>query len=59
MMQARFYATALAKQPKKTIELLKQKKLNPFIQNKTIQKAKESKRVSKELVEELQNYKIK
>ena len=58
-MKARFYATALAKQPEKTIELIKQKKLAPFIQNKTIQKAKESRRVSKELVEQLQNYKIK
>ena len=58
MMQAWFYATALAKQPKETIKLLKQKRLAPFIQNKTIQKAKESRRVDKTLVEELQKYKL-
>ena len=58
MMQARFYSTALAKHPKETIELLKQKKLAPFIQNKAIQKAKESKRVDRKLVEELEKYKI-
>ena len=58
MMQARFYSTALAKHPKEIIKLLKQKKLAPFIQNKAIQKAKESRRVDRKLVEELEKYKI-
>lgn len=45
MMQAWFFATALAKQYDATISLLESKKLEPFVQNKTIQnqgKVKES-----------------
>ena len=42
MMIAWYYATALAKQWDDTIKILEQKKLKPWIHNKTIQKALES-----------------
>ena len=58
MMQAWYFATALAKQEKPTLALIKQKKLSQFIQNKSIQKARESRRISDELKEELKAYKI-
>lgn len=48
MMQAWFFATALAKQYGATISLLESKKLEPFVQNKTIQKSRESRRISSE-----------
>lgn len=48
MMQAWFFATALAKQYDATISLLESKKLEPFVQNKTIQKSRESRRISSE-----------
>ena len=48
MMQAWFFATALAKQYDATISLLESKKLEPFVQNKTIQKSRESQRISSE-----------
>jgi hypothetical protein len=58
MMQAWYFATALAKQEKPTFALLKQKKLSQFVQNKSIQKARESRRISEELKEQLKAYKI-
>ena len=58
MMQARYFATALAKQPTPTLVLIKKKTLSKFVQNKTIQKARESRRISEELKTELLNYKI-
>lgn len=48
MMIAWFFATALSKQWEETIKVLKEKKLEPFIQNKTIQKARESRRITRE-----------
>ena len=58
MMQARYFATALAKQEWPTLALIKQKKLSPFVQNKSIQKARESRRISEDLKEKLKLYKI-
>ena len=58
MMQAWYFATALAKQERPTFTLLKQKKLSQFVQNKSIQKARESRRISEKLKEELKAYKI-
>ena len=49
MMQARYFATALAKQPIPTLNLIKSQTLSLFVQNKTIQKARESLRISSEL----------
>ncbi|RKW21402.1 DNA alkylation repair protein [Candidatus Gracilibacteria bacterium] len=57
MMQAWFFATALAKQYDATISLLESKKLEPFVQNKTIQKARESQRISSETKKYLLNLK--
>ena len=58
MMQARYFATALTKQPIPTLTLIKSQTLSPFVQNKTIQKARESLRISVQLKTELLNYKI-
>jgi hypothetical protein len=58
MMQARYFATALAKQEVPTLALIKRKTLSPFVQNKSIQKARESRRISEELKEKLKTYKI-
>ncbi len=59
MMIAWYYATALAKQYDDTIKIIEDKKLDPWIQNKTIQKAKESFRVSDKQKEYLNTLKIK
>lgn len=48
MMIAWYFATALAKQYNSTIKCLEDKKLSPWVHNKTIQKALESYRVSDE-----------
>lgn len=48
MAIAWFFATALAKKWDETIPYIKQNKLEKFVHNKTIQKAKESFRISKE-----------
>ena len=48
MMQAWYFATALAKQYESTLPLLEQKRLEPWTHNKTIQKAIESLRVPDE-----------
>ncbi len=58
MMIAWYYATALAKQYEDTIKLLETKKLSPWIHNKTIQKARESYRITKEQKDYLQTLKI-
>lgn len=59
MVQAWFFATALAKQYDSTLPCLTQKKLSPWVHNKTIQKAVESYRISNETKEELKKLKIK
>lgn len=48
MMQAWYFATALAKQYKHTLPLLQNGILSPWVHNKTIQKAVESQRISAE-----------
>ena len=48
MMIAWYFATALAKQYKTAIKYLEDKKLSPWVHNKTIQKAVESYRISDE-----------
>ncbi len=49
----------LVSEKDKTLTFLKEKKLDPWIQNKTIQKARESYRISKELKEVLLELRIK
>ena len=48
MMIAWYFATALAKQYKTAIKYIEDKKLSPWVHNKTIQKAVESYRISDE-----------
>ena len=48
MVRAWYFATALAKQYSSAIKFIEQKKLTPWVHNKTIQKAIESFRVSPE-----------
>ena len=48
MMIAWYFATALAKQYPSTIKYLEEKKLSPWVHNKTIQKAIESYRINDE-----------
>ena len=48
MMVAWYFATALAKQYKTAIKYIEDKKLSPWVHNKTIQKAVESYRISDE-----------
>lgn len=57
MMIAWFFATALPKQWEETIKVLTEKKLETFIQNKTIQKARESRRITNEQKEFLSKLK--
>ena len=58
MMIAWYFATALAKQYKATIPYIEAKTLTPFVQNKTIQKARESLRISAETKEYLLQFKL-
>lgn len=58
MMRAWYFATALAKQYKDALPFIKGKKLNSWTQNKAIQKAVESYRVSDAHKSELKKYKI-
>ena len=58
MMIAWYFATALAKQYKATIPYIEAKTLMPFVQNKTIQKARESLRISAETKEYLLQFKL-
>lgn len=59
MMIAWYLATALAKQWDETIKYIESKVLSPWVQNKTIQKAKESFRITQKQKEYLQTLKIK
>ena len=58
MMQAWYFATALAKQYEAAVQYLEQRKLPPWVHNKTIQKARESYRISSEQKEYLKSLKI-
>ena len=49
MMRAWFFATALAKQYDSAVVYIEKPRLSPWIHNKTIQKAIESNRISKEV----------
>ena len=59
MMTARFFATALAKQWDAAIPYLEKQVLDPWTHNKTIQKARESFRITPEQKEYLKTLKIK
>ena len=58
MMIAWYFATALVKQYDVTIKYLEEKKLSPWVHNKTIQKAVESYRVSDERKAYLRSLKV-
>ena len=58
MMQAWYFATALAKQYEAAVKYLEQRKLGAWVHNKTIQKARESYRISDEQKEYLKSLKI-
>ena len=58
MMQAWYFATALAKQYEAAVKILEQRKLPPWVHNKTIQKARESYRVSEEQKSYLKRLKV-
>ena len=58
MMQAWYFATALAKQYEAAVTYLEQRKLGAWVHNKTIQKARESFRVSQEQKEYLKSLKV-
>ena len=58
MMRAWFFATALAKQYESVLPLIEARELDKFTQNKTIQKACESFRVSAEHKQHLKRFKI-
>lgn len=58
MMQAWYFATALAKQYEAAVTYLEQRKLGGWVHNKTIQKARESYRISGEQKEYLKSLKI-
>ena len=58
MMQAWYFATALAKQYDSTLSILQDKRLNDWTHNKTIQKAKESLRISPLQKRELARLKV-
>ena len=58
MMIAWYFATALAKQYKTAIKYIEDKKLSPWVHNKTIQKAVESYRISDEQKTYLKSLKI-
>ena len=58
MMIAWYFATALAKQWDATILLIESKSLDKWVQNKSIQKARESYRITKEQKEYLKTLKL-
>lgn len=58
MMIAWFYATALAKQWDATIGYMEEQRLDPWTHNKTIQKARESYRITPEQKEYLKTLKV-
>ena len=57
MMQAWFFATALAKQKDAALPYLQEQRLSVWVHNKTIQKARESCRISPQEKEELKKLK--
>lgn len=59
MMQAWYFATALAKQYEAAFEIIRDKRLDKWTHNKTIQKAVESYRITDEKKEILKGYRIK
>lgn len=59
MMIAWFFATALAKQWDSTILYIENKTMDPWVHNKTIQKAIESRRITAEQKEYLRSLKVK
>jgi len=59
MMQAWYFATALAKQWEDTITIIEERKLSPWVHNKSIQKARESFRVTQEHKDYLLTLKLK
>ncbi len=59
MMIAWFFATALAKQWEDTVPFIENKRLDPWVHNKTIQKACESYRITDGQKEYLRSLKIK
>ncbi len=59
MMIAWYFATALAKQYDTAIKFLEDKKLSPWVHNKTIQKAIESYRITDEQKEYLRTLRVK
>ena len=58
MMIAWYFATALAKQEEAALPYLEEKRLDPWIHNKTIQKAVESRRISDEKKALLRSLKV-
>lgn len=58
MMTAWYFATALAKQWEDAVKILTGHLLDPWVHNKTIQKAKESYRITKEQKEYLETLKV-
>ena len=58
MMQAWYFATALAKQYEAAVTYLEQRRLGAWVHNKTIQKARESFRISQEQKEYLKSLKV-
>lgn len=58
MMIAWYFATALAKQWDEAVRYLQEKRLDPWVHNKTIQKARESYRITKEQKEYLKTWKV-
>ena len=59
MMQAWLFATALAKKPQQTLPYITERRLSPWVHNKTIQKAVESYRISEELKSYLKTLRVK
>ena len=59
MMLAWFFATALAKQWESTLPLFEEEKLDVWVHNKAIQKAKESYRIDADKKAYLSSLKIK
>ena len=59
MMIAWFFATALAKHWNDSIKYVENNKLTKWVHNKTIQKARESYRITNEQKEYLKSLKIK
>ena len=59
MMAAWYFATALAKQPEAILPYLENHRLDTWTHNKTIQKAKESYRITPEMKDRLNQLRIK